>query len=131
MEEMDRISSERKSFNALKNAAKLEKAKANPDEIMNAVNQMSIFNYSNENSGFHGRAIRDPDCIDWTLAMLLLTRYGGFTITGLAETLAVSRDHLEGVAIGKINKPRDHAIAQLSEWIAQYVAPSQLRMVIV
>ena len=101
------------------------------DSHMSAVNQISIFDYSKDNRQFYLSAVTAPDRVDWTLALTLLTRHGGFSITGLAKVLGVSRDHLEGVAIGKINKPKAHAIDQLTGWMAQYVAPSQLKMVFV
>ena len=91
---------------------------------MNNLYQDNWFDYTSANTDFYKKATSEPFNIDWTLPITMLQRFAGVSTTHLAQYLGESRDHIEGVKIGKINKPnKPESLAKL---IAQYVEPERL-----
>lgn len=89
--------------------------------------QETMFDHTSYNEKFYKQAVSAPASIDWSLPILHLLNCTGCSTTHLARFLDESRDHLEGVKIGKINKPKRALVKPLAQLICKHVPRGKLR----
>lgn len=93
---------------------------------MNNLYQHPMFDHTSYNESFYKQAIESPNRIDWSLPIVHLLYCSGCSTAHLARFLNYSRDHIEGVKIGKINKPKRELVKPLAELICMYVPKDKL-----
>jgi len=94
--------------------------------MKNTLYQNPLWDHTSYNEDFYNMATTQPNKIDWTLPIIHLLAVTGCSTTHLASYLKDSRDHIEGVKIGKINKPRKHLVEPLRDLVCKHVPSERL-----
>jgi len=88
--------------------------------------QSSLWDHTSYNQEFYDKAVNEHFNVDWTIPIVELLEVTGCSTSHLAAYLNDSRDHIEGVKIGKINKPRYKLVKPLADLICKHVPRERL-----
>jgi len=93
---------------------------------MKTLYQSPLWDHTNCNKDFYRVATSCPEKVDWSMSIIQLLAVTGCSTTHLARYLKDSRDHIEAVKIGKVNKLRKHLVEPVTELICRHVPSERL-----